>query len=383
MANSGYHISDVSVDGSSVRAVSSYPFTSVVANHSITASFAANTGQTITSSVSGTGGTISPAGAISVPYGQSQTFTISSASGYHIANVLIDGVSNGTISTYTFSNVVTSHTIVALFALNAPTLSGITPSSGVTGTSVSITNLAGTNFSVSGTTVVQLKMGTTTIAATSVNAISSTQITCTFSLAGAATGAWDVVVTNPDGQTATLSSGFTVTSNIISASSIYLNSAPPKPGYLLSGGYIQFRATGNYYKLTYGSTQIILNNGDTVRLTINTGTQGTIVIAGGSISTFNFNDVDLTINGNDYGRYAISNVYIGSYDTFTSTLTLNVPSQSSWTDFRADGVSIIPGIPDSHQITIYNLGMGSGGININSMTPYIYYTGGATGYTLT
>jgi hypothetical protein len=214
-ANSGYHISDVTVDGSSVGAVSSYPFTGIVANHTIAASFAANTAQTITSSVSGTGGIISPAGAVSVPYGQSQIFTISSTSGYHIAKVLIDGVSNGSLSTYTFSNVVTSHTIVAAFALNAPTISGISPNSGVTGTSVCSTNLVGTNFSVSGTTVVQLKKGTSTITATSVNALSSTQITSTFNLAGAATGAWDVVVTNPDGQTATLSSGFTVTSNII------------------------------------------------------------------------------------------------------------------------------------------------------------------------
>ena len=258
MANSGYHISDVSVDGS-VGAMSSYPFTSVVANHTITASFAANTGQTITSSVSGTGSTISPAGAISVPYGQSQTFTISSASGYHIANVLIDGVPNGTISTYTFSNVVTSHTIVALFALNAPTLSGITPSSGVTGTSVSITNLAGTNFSVSGTTVVQRKMGTTTIAATSVNAISSTQITCTFSLAGAATGAWDVVVTNPDGQTATLSSGFTVTTTG------RVNSI--KEDMSKAGSVMQFRYIEPYAgSITLNNVPITLNNGDIVKM---------------------------------------------------------------------------------------------------------------------
>ena len=98
--------------------------------------------------------------------------------------------------------------------------------------------------------------------------------------------------------------------------------------------------------------------------------------------TFAFNDVDLTINGVDYGQNTISNIYIGSYDTFTSTLTLNVPSQLSWTNLVADGASIIPSTSDSHQITIYNLGMGSGGVNINSMTPYVYYTGGTTGYTL-
>ena len=386
-ANSGYHISDVSIDGSSVGAVSSYPFTSVASNHTIIASFAANTVQIITSSVSGSGGTISPLGAVSVQYGASQTFSITANSGYHISNVLIDGVSNGTISTYTFSNVVTSHTIVASFALNAPTLSGITPSSGVTGTSVSITNLAGTNFSVSGTTVVQLTMGSNTITATSVNVVSSTQITCTFSLAGAATGAWNVVMTNPDGQTATLSSGFTVTSNVVPASSVLVNANnyPGKPGYLLSGGYIQFTVTGSYYTITYGGTQHTFNNGDVVRLTLESTTQGTnvptIYVTSSQISAFYLNNVDLTINGVDYGQSTISQIYIGSYSSFTSTLTLNVPSQSAQTEFDANGACVICNAVSSTPITVYNLGMGSGGINLGPMAT-IYYTGGATGYSL-
>ena len=175
----------------------------------------------------------------------------------------------------------------------------------------------------------------------------------------------------------------TVTPGQMPASTISLNSASPKPGYPLSGGYMQFRVTGSYYTITHGGTIHTLNNGDIVRLTINSGgTQGTMYTTTSTINTFNFNNVDLTINGVDYGQNTITNIYIGSYDTFTSTLTLNVPSQSSWTNLVADGVSIIPATSDSRQITIYNLGMGSGGININSMTPYIYYVGGTTGYTL-
>ena len=41
--------------------------------------------------------------------------------------------------------------------------------------------------------------------------MSSTQITCSFDLTGAATGTWDVTVTNPDTQSGTLAAGFTVT----------------------------------------------------------------------------------------------------------------------------------------------------------------------------
>ncbi|HEX7608393.1 MAG TPA: amidase domain-containing protein [Candidatus Cryosericum sp.] len=72
---------------------------------------------TITAS-SDTGGTISPSGSVVVNQGSSQTFTISASSGYHIAGVSVDGVSQGAISSYTFPNVQASHTIVASFAVN-------------------------------------------------------------------------------------------------------------------------------------------------------------------------------------------------------------------------------------------------------------------------
>ncbi|MGE5531973.1 MAG: beta strand repeat-containing protein, partial [Bacteroidota bacterium] len=91
----------------------------------------------------------------------------------------------------------------------APTVTGITPSSGGTGDSVSITDLAGTGFRT-GATVKLRKAGQGDIAATDVAVVSATQITCTLNLAGAAAGAWDVVVGNPDGQSGTLSGGFTV-----------------------------------------------------------------------------------------------------------------------------------------------------------------------------
>ncbi|MBN2390429.1 MAG: hypothetical protein JXR84_06885, partial [Anaerolineae bacterium] len=49
-----------------------------------------------------------------------------------------------------------------------------------------------------------------TIDATDVVVVSDSQITCRFDLTGAATGQWDVVVTNPDTQSGTLPDGFTV-----------------------------------------------------------------------------------------------------------------------------------------------------------------------------
>ena len=91
-----------------------------------------------------------------------------------------------------------------------PTVTAITPSSGVTGTTVNITNLAGTGF-LAGATVKLTQSDSTDITATSVDVVSSTQITCTFDFTGAAAGQWDVVVTNSDTQSGTLTNGFTVT----------------------------------------------------------------------------------------------------------------------------------------------------------------------------
>ncbi|MDY7077710.1 MAG: hypothetical protein SXV54_12385 [Chloroflexota bacterium] len=99
----------------------------------------------------------------------------------------------------------------AVGAEPAPTVTSVSPSSGVNTGTVHITNLAGHNFVTTGTTTVALtRSGQTPITATLVTVVSESQITCDFDLTGAATGLWNVVVTNPDGQSGMLSDGFTV-----------------------------------------------------------------------------------------------------------------------------------------------------------------------------
>ena len=61
-------------------------------------------------------GKIDPEGTVTVPKGESKTFTITPDSGYYIKDVLVDGKSVGAVSTYTFENVVDNHTIHATFA---------------------------------------------------------------------------------------------------------------------------------------------------------------------------------------------------------------------------------------------------------------------------
>jgi PKD repeat protein len=70
----------------------------------------------IISSSAGTGGKISPSGSVNVAEGASQTFSIMPDAGFAIVDVLVDGIPNGTISSYTFTNVVADgHTISASF----------------------------------------------------------------------------------------------------------------------------------------------------------------------------------------------------------------------------------------------------------------------------
>jgi len=69
----------------------------------------------------GTNGSMSPIGLSSINSGGSQTYTITPAIGYKVADVLVDRVSKGALMTYTFSNVTGSHTISATFsAITAP-----------------------------------------------------------------------------------------------------------------------------------------------------------------------------------------------------------------------------------------------------------------------
>jgi peptidoglycan/xylan/chitin deacetylase (PgdA/CDA1 family) len=89
-------------------------------------SVASTTTHTITASA-GTGGSVSPSGAVSVTDGASQSFTFAPDQGYSFASLMIDGSSIATTSQFTFSNVTTDHTIAATFSLIATTTGTSTP----------------------------------------------------------------------------------------------------------------------------------------------------------------------------------------------------------------------------------------------------------------
>jgi uncharacterized repeat protein (TIGR02543 family) len=143
----GYHITNVLVNGTSLGPITSYTFTNVTSAHTISASFGINT-YTITASA-GAGGSISPLGEITVNWGVSRTFTITPNTGYHIADVLVDGESVGPVTSYTFTNVTNSHTISAAFINQTYTLDMAVAPAG----SGTATDLTGTGPYAEGTLV--------------------------------------------------------------------------------------------------------------------------------------------------------------------------------------------------------------------------------------
>lgn len=111
-----YEIGTVTVNGNAVDldANNSYTIENVTADQNINVNFNLLS-YTITASA-GNGGTITPSGDVNVDCGESKVFAIAANEGYMISDVLVDGQSVGTQSSYTFTNVDADHTISATFA---------------------------------------------------------------------------------------------------------------------------------------------------------------------------------------------------------------------------------------------------------------------------
>ena len=110
---SGYRVDDVMVDSVSNGALTTYQFTNVQANHTISASFTEDV-YYISATTQGPG-TVTPAGTIQVLPGSNQTFQIRPQSGYLIYKVMVDGSYAGQVTSYEFENILSNHTIDAYF----------------------------------------------------------------------------------------------------------------------------------------------------------------------------------------------------------------------------------------------------------------------------
>ena len=132
------------------------------------------------------------------------------AAGVYTAVVTFTGALTGGMQN--FSLVLTGGVTPAAAA--APIVSSITPASGSSGTAV--VTVGGGNFAL-GADVKLTRAGQPDVAASG-QEVSADAIKCRVALDGMAAGHWNVVVTNPDGQSVTLANAFTVAAALWSES---------------------------------------------------------------------------------------------------------------------------------------------------------------------
>ena len=184
-------------------------------------------------------------------------------------------------------------------AIRAPTVTGITPNSGMAGTTVSINTLSGTNFQ-SGATV-QFAKGTSTISGTSVTTRSASNITCQFVIpVSALSGTWKLTVTNPDGQAGTLNNAFTITNTTATTAAL---PAPAVTGITPNSGNI-----GTTVNIT-GITGTNFRTGTGVRLV-----RGTSYITGSSVNAVSASSIRCVFVIPSYAEAGAWNVTVTNPD---------------------------------------------------------------------
>ncbi len=123
------------------------------------------------------------------------------AAGVYQAVVTVDGTLTGGVQNY--SLIITGS---ADIAAAPPTASAVSPSAG--SSSVISLNITGVNLLI-GSTVKLTKSGQSDIPAIAIEALGDT-VKCRADITGHASGLWNVVLTNPDGQSATLANAFSI-----------------------------------------------------------------------------------------------------------------------------------------------------------------------------
>ena len=101
------------------------------------------------------------------------------------------------------------------FLVSTMSITSMSPNKGYQTDSSPLCNISGKGF-MTGSQVKLKRSGQNDISTWYLNVVSSTQISCRFALAGAATGYWDVVVST-DGSTATLYDGFLISSMAVNS----------------------------------------------------------------------------------------------------------------------------------------------------------------------
>src|SRR5450830_624590 len=183
--NAGYHF----VSWSDTSTTNPRTDTNVTVDVNVTAIFSSAIDTFTIAASAGDHGSISPSGDTTIDYGGSQAYTISPTSlGYHVADVLVDNVSAGAVTTYTFTNVTVAHTITATFTTAIDTFT-LTYTAGANGT-ITGTSPQTVGYGASGTLVTAVPNagyhflswsdGILTAARTDTNVTANKTVTATF-----------------------------------------------------------------------------------------------------------------------------------------------------------------------------------------------------------
>jgi hypothetical protein len=152
-----------------------------------------------------------------------------------------------------------SHAVVfsaqATESTAAPTISSISPSSGLNTATLPGVTITGTHFSTSGGSVVLTKSGEDNITCSCTG--SATSLTCSIPLNDVEDGTWNVVVVNTDGKSVTKSNAFTVYSE--SGSDVSITSISPATA--MAGDSVDFTITGTKF-ITSMTYEVYLYNSD-------------------------------------------------------------------------------------------------------------------------
>ncbi len=108
----GYHVADVTDNGLSVGAVSSYEIGIVEEDHIVEATFAVTTYSVTPCAAPHV--VFTPSETQTVPHGGSCSFSVDAETGYAIADVCVNGVSIGAVDAWTFDAVTSDQTICAV-----------------------------------------------------------------------------------------------------------------------------------------------------------------------------------------------------------------------------------------------------------------------------
>jgi len=333
--STGYHIVSVTVDGSNQGAIASYTFSSIQANHTITASYAINTySLTVTQ---GSNGTISP-GTTTKDYGTSQAFSITPSTGYHIVSVTVDGSNQGAIASYTFSSIQANHTITASYAINTYTLT-YTPGSNGT---ISGTSPQTINYGTNGSAVtaipnahyhfVNWSDSSTQNPRTDTNVTANISVTANFAI---------------DTYTLTYTAG---SNGTISGTS------PQTVNYGASGSAVAANPSTGYHFVNWSDSS-----------TANPRTDSSVTANISVTANFAINTYTLTYTAGSNGTLSGTSPQTVNYGASGSAVTAN-PSAGyhfvNWSDFSAQNPRTDSSVSDDISVTA-NFGENSGMVQVN------------------